>query len=248
MFKPFTYSFDGDREKIVQKNCIRIAELWMDEWKRFFLAATYSWEFKRTYLNTEERATLEKRKILKEKLKCKPFKWFMENIVPEIPTPPLEAVYYGEVTNLKSEACFYVTEDKYIGITYSCFFHRLLPQNIFYLDQHGRLVHQKSDLCVTFDPNMWLLRLDKCLTVTDEERWDIVPTNFYEGYIRVTFSDPNTGSVRSLCVTQVTNVSPVHYRKQMPQLMECSQSEHKEFQGWRWHYKFDFNYNFDPPF
>ena len=43
------------------------------------------------------------------------FEWYMKNIVPEIPTPPMNAVYYGEVFNLKSELCLYVTPKAYIG-------------------------------------------------------------------------------------------------------------------------------------
>ena len=125
VFKPFAYSFDGDREVIVQKNQMRIAELWMDDWKKYFYAATYTWEFKRTYLTKEERASLEKRKLIKESNQCnKGFKWYMETIVPEIPTPKMEAVYYGEVTNIKSEACLYLANDSYVAITYTCFFHR----------------------------------------------------------------------------------------------------------------------------
>jgi len=75
-FKPFAYGFPGDgREKTVQRNQMRVAELWMDDWKKFFLAATYSWPTKHTYLSDSEKRSLEKRKILKRNLKCKSFQW-----------------------------------------------------------------------------------------------------------------------------------------------------------------------------
>ena len=124
VFKPFSYAFDGDREKIVQKNLMRIAELWMGDWKKFFYAATYSWEFKHTYFTEKDKYTLEKRRELKRKLGCKDFSWYMKTITPEIPTPPLDALYHGEVANEKTEACLAMHPDGYMGMTYFCFFHR----------------------------------------------------------------------------------------------------------------------------
>ncbi len=49
--KAFAGKVDGDHEKIVQKNLMRIAELWMDDYKKFFLAATYTWKFKSLIIN-----------------------------------------------------------------------------------------------------------------------------------------------------------------------------------------------------
>ena len=102
---------------------MRIAELYMDDWKKFFLAATYTWPEKRTYMNEADLRSLENRKHLLESLHCKPFHWYMENIYPEVPTPPIDATWYGEVTNLKTEACLHVHTDGYIGrfhIKYIC--------------------------------------------------------------------------------------------------------------------------------
>ena len=124
VFKPFSYRFDGDREKIVQKNLMRIAELWMGDWKKFFYAATYSWEFKHTYFTEKDKYTLQKRQNLKKRLGCREFDWYMKTIVPEIPTPPEDATYFGEIANEKTEACWHVAADGYIDMTYFCFFHR----------------------------------------------------------------------------------------------------------------------------
>ena len=95
----------------------------MDDWKKFFLSATYTWPEKRTYMNEADLRSLENRKHLLESLHCKPFHWYMENIYPEVPTPPIDATWYGEVTNLKTEACLHVHTDGYIGqfhIKYDC--------------------------------------------------------------------------------------------------------------------------------
>ncbi|ELU15388.1 hypothetical protein CAPTEDRAFT_224548 [Capitella teleta] len=247
-FKPFSYKFDGDREKIVQKNQMRIAELWMDDWKTFFLAATYSWPTKHIPFTEEDRKSLEPRMNMKHKLGCKPFKWYMDNIVPEMPTPPKQAHFYGEVANIKSEACFYLTADGYIGMTFFCFFHRVLPQNLFYIDNDGRLMYQsqtgtQGNKCLRVDKGTWLVKVGPCVGTDMSEKWDTALVSENVGDISVVFQD--NGVETKLCMTQVTNVNKMHYREQMPQLLPCE--DDNTFQQWRWTYVFDFNYNWENP-
>jgi polypeptide N-acetylgalactosaminyltransferase len=247
-FKPFSYHFDGDREKIVQKNQMRLAELWMDEYKTYFLAATYSWPTKHIPFTDEDRKSLEPRMNLKKKLGCKSFKWFMETIVPEIPTPPRQAHFYDEVANIKSEACFYLTADGYVGLTFFCFFHRTLPQNLFYIDNDGRLMYQsqygtQENKCLRVDKGTWLVKVGPCVGIDMHEKWDTALYAENEGDISVVFQDD--GVETKLCMTQVTNVNKMHYREQMPQLLPCERDN--IFQKWRWTYVFDFNYDWENP-
>lgn len=243
-FKPFPYKFDGDREKIVQKNQMRIAELWMGEYKKFFLAATYSWPNKRVTFNQDDMESLEKRKRLRESLKCKSFEWFLSNIIPEMSIPPSDAVYHGEIANLRTEACWYLHSDgRYIGITYVCFFHRVLPENVFSINTKKQMTYRKKCVCV--DEEMWLLTLCACGDAGGLE-WSTAPLSEkrgipYEIMIKVSFSNGLLEG-KTFCVSQVTNVHEPHHKEQMPQLAECDIKD--KFQHWRFTYKFDFNYDF----
>ena len=239
----FTFRFDGDREKIVQKNLMRIAELWMGDHKKFFYASTYSWEFKRTFFTEEDRISLENRQELKRKLQCKDWSWYHKTIVPEIPSPPSDAHYYGEVASTKSEACWYATQDGYVGITYFCFFHRTLPQNLFTIDLEGNMKY--NNYCITVDPSTWLMKMRDCNMTPGTVMWDVQrrPDATNVGHVRAHFVF--NGQSRTMCVMQVTNPNPVHRGEQMPQLGDCEETN--EFQFWRWTYRFSWDYNFDKP-
>ena len=214
----------------------------MDDWKKYFLASTYSWPTKHISFTEDERASLEKRKIMRRNLNCKGFDWFMENIVPEVPTPSMNAVFYGEVFNLKSEMCLYVTPKGFIGLTSFCYFHRLLPKNIFHIDVDRRMVYRNR--CVVIDP-FGMLKLGACqpLGTYPREVWDVQRHSEVEGVMFVDIQQSPQSTARRLCVTQVTNQLPVHNQEQMPQLIECHADD--RFQKWRWTYKFDFNYDWE---
>ena len=61
-----------------------------------------------TELTSDELASLKERLKLREKLQCKNFEWYMMNIIPQLEAPPTEAVYYGEIQNLRTQACWEV--------------------------------------------------------------------------------------------------------------------------------------------
>jgi len=99
----FPYQFDGNKEDIVQKNLMRVAETWMDGMRKYFYASTRVYTFKRAELSdADELASLEERKRLRQRLQCRNFEWFMYNVIPEVAVPPMNALLYGEIKNSRS--------------------------------------------------------------------------------------------------------------------------------------------------
>jgi len=84
------YKFPGGSMNVFQKNTRRAAEVWMDDYKKFYYAAVPSAKFA-SFGDITERMELRK------KLHCKPFRWYLENVYPELKIPEDDVKAYGEI-------------------------------------------------------------------------------------------------------------------------------------------------------
>lgn len=95
VFKQSPNKFDGTigtKEQTVQKNLIRVADVWLDRYRKYFYATTLPYDFKRLRLNDGERASLVERSRMRETLKCHNFDWYLYNVIPEMmDVPPMES-------------------------------------------------------------------------------------------------------------------------------------------------------------
>lgn len=73
------------------QNYRRVAEVWMDEYAEYLYK-------RRPHYRKIDPGDLTAQKAIREKLKCKSFKWYMENIAFDLPLkyPPIEPPDLGE--------------------------------------------------------------------------------------------------------------------------------------------------------
>ncbi|KAL1786060.1 polypeptide N-acetylgalactosaminyltransferase 5 [Sigmodon hispidus] len=80
------YSFPKDRMKTVERNLVRVAEVWLDEYKDLFYGHG-------DHLIDQglDVGNLTQQKELRKKLKCKNFKWYLDNVFPDLKAPVVRA-------------------------------------------------------------------------------------------------------------------------------------------------------------
>lgn len=115
-----------DLSHAMKRNALRVAEVWMDEYKHNINLA-WNIPFKDHGIDIGD---VSERKALRKRLNCKPFKWYLENVYPLLDTWE-DLVAYGGLKNLDSNLC--IDQGPQPGntpISFPCYYYA--PQHIFY--------------------------------------------------------------------------------------------------------------------
>ncbi|ESP01904.1 hypothetical protein LOTGIDRAFT_138892, partial [Lottia gigantea] len=76
---PYDYGPDGS--DVIRRNCLRVAEVWMDNYKYFYYERIFN---KQMYTDIGD---VDERKLLRKQLGCKSFQWYITNAYPELYLP-----------------------------------------------------------------------------------------------------------------------------------------------------------------
>lgn len=90
--KKYPYSFPrGTASQAMMRNTKRIAESWLDEYKKFYY-------LERPQAMSEDiQLDRNSTEALKDRLQCRPFSWFLQIVFPELKIPNKQNLAYGEL-------------------------------------------------------------------------------------------------------------------------------------------------------
>ncbi|XP_029910813.1 polypeptide N-acetylgalactosaminyltransferase 6-like [Myripristis murdjan] len=162
---------------VVTRNLVRLAEVWMDD---------YKWIYYR--MNRKAAAIARENTFgdvsgclkIKEKLKCKNFTWYLNNVYPEAYVPELNPVMFGALKSSSSNLCVDVHKASNIIKMLTC--HNMGGSQYFEYTSRRELRHNTGkQLCLQADPGETPVSVKLCrfkgkrTTVAPAQEWQFTP-------------------------------------------------------------------------
>ncbi|XP_060683883.1 polypeptide N-acetylgalactosaminyltransferase 13 isoform X1 [Hemiscyllium ocellatum] len=160
--KATPYTFPGGTGHIINKNNRRLAEVWMDDFKDFFYIISPG-------VVKVDYGDVSARKGLRERLKCKSFSWYLENIYPDSQIPRR---YYllGEIRNVATNQCLDNMgrkENEKVGI-FNC--HGMGGNQVFSYTAEKEI--RTDDLCLDVSRLNGPIVMLKCHHMRGNQLWE----------------------------------------------------------------------------
>lgn len=162
--KQHPYTFPGGSGNVFARNTRRVAEVWMDEYKEYYYAAVPS-------AKNIPYGNIRSRLELREKLKCKPFKWFLENVYPELQVPSKQDITSGVIR--QNSLCMDTLGHSSEGIIGLYICHGAGGNQGWIITRENLIKH--LDTCITLSDEMdgSLLKLTGCNVASLRQKWQL---------------------------------------------------------------------------
>jgi hypothetical protein len=144
------------------KNLERVAVVWMDYYYKYYAHTTG----KVSAFSGKEKASIQTRKDLRERLQCHDFSWYLSNVATNILVPPREAFMWGQLKSMRIVGCLNVSTNGSLTLDYCTLY---LDTQTFYYNQNSQIVHQPTMMCLT-SSNL-SVHLHTCNTTDIRQTW-----------------------------------------------------------------------------
>ena len=197
----------------------RIADLWLGDYRKYF----YAVHQKRVSPN-ENAGDYSRIREIQQKLQCKGFSWYLENVFPELEIFPNTSIKFGKMKNKASSFCVGLV-DKFAPSPFEmvdCW--GPVSPNVA-LTKEGKL--KVKNKCVSVR-EMYLV-LDVCTESDENQQWSVNDKQ------QIVWRDGRS------CAMHVSDPDPSTGYRQTVMLMPCAQKQQLEsFTVWTFTYDVDF--------
>ncbi|EFA01652.1 polypeptide N-acetylgalactosaminyltransferase 2 isoform X1 [Tribolium castaneum] len=162
--KRHPYTFPGGSGNVFARNTRRAAEVWMDDYKHFYYAAV-------PLAKNIPFGDISERLELRRNLQCKPFKWYLQHVYPELAIPQATSAHVGELR--QGMYCLDTMGHLIDGTValYQC--HHTGGNQEWGLTSGGLIKHH--DLCLTLDDYMKGVQVVmRICDGSDSQKWHLI--------------------------------------------------------------------------
>ncbi|XP_069704515.1 polypeptide N-acetylgalactosaminyltransferase 2 [Periplaneta americana] len=199
--KRHPYTFPGGSGNVFARNTRRAAEVWMDEFKEYYYAAV-------PLAKHIPFGNIDDRLALKEKLHCKPFKWYLDNVYPQLKQLKMPASDVTTSVMRQGNMCLDTLGhlvDNALGI-FVC--HNSGGNQEWWFTNDNRIKHH--DVCLALsEPQIGAPLLMRFCDSSENQKWHQVEKGGLVKHIRLSLCiDSRDYKTRGLTVERCDSNSP----------------------------------------
>ncbi|CAL4066204.1 unnamed protein product [Meganyctiphanes norvegica] len=153
---PYTWA-GHPNSSAFRKNSIRLAEVWMDDYKKYYYEIV-------GHDQQLDIGDLSERKKLRQRLRCRSFQWYLENIIPELFVPD-NSFATGQLRNVGAKTCLspsYKLNSTVKGVAMQHCSHSTARQWPYWMYSHQSEVRYSTGDCLTNLDETHKVLLDRC--------------------------------------------------------------------------------------